>query len=63
MGYNEFMNEHGQLIKGVMMNIAEILTLRLPEGVGAKVFNEFYPVFILSLLQNASPLPNGSKSS
>lgn len=34
MNKNAFIGEHGELCNGVLLNIAEILTLRLPEGAG-----------------------------
>lgn len=38
MTVNDYISEHGQLSKKVLLNVAEILTLRLPEGVGEDKF-------------------------
>lgn len=34
MANNPFVSEFGELSSGILLNIAEILTLRLPEGSG-----------------------------
>lgn len=44
MNKNAFIGEHGELCNGVLLNIAEILTLRLPEGAGkGEKFYRNYP--------------------
>lgn len=34
MSKNQFVSEYGELSNEILLNIAEILTLRLPEGSG-----------------------------
>ena len=34
MAKNQFVNEYGELSNEILLNVAEILTLRLPEGSG-----------------------------
>lgn len=51
MNKNAFIGEHGELCNGVLLNIAEILTLRLPEGAGEGkkfvigIFRSHFPDF------------------
>lgn len=40
MARNPFVNEYGGLSNEIMLNVAEILTLRLPEGTGNLKYNK-----------------------
>lgn len=37
MNKNAFISEHGKLSNGILLNVAEILAIRLPEGDGEEI--------------------------
>lgn len=42
MAKNQFVSEYGELSNEILLNVAELLTLRLPEGSGKYILHQIW---------------------